>query len=1040
MLENIPFRVKIICRQLNIIIVVRLPLTGTGTIMRKFSMLSLRSQIILLVIIMSLLPIALIFYTTIRQQQYDTEEALHIISNLVDEVGNDQRVLLTGAEQLLSSLTHIPAVQQRDVPAVNRLLTELSRKNPQLSNLLMADRTGRIWASTQPGKTAVNIADRRYFQHAMASGKFAAGEFTISRIIDQPVISFGLPIRDASGTITDIAAASFTLSKYKELLNIKSIPEKTSLLIADHKGSILFAYPSAEHIGKQDRTDLFQRMAEKREAGSFEEVGITGIRRYFAFKQIRMEGEQTPYMYIRAGIAKDEVLGSTRKTLLINVASMVAVLLLALLLAAYVCKRGIMDKIAALREATQRIASGEQHIQVSDYVSGGELGELGAAFDKMARQLEEDAGKREQGEKALRESEERFRSLMESIPSVAVQGYYLDGTVHFWNRASELLYGYSEQEALGGNLLDLIIPPEMRSGVQEAIRQMKESGEEIPAGELLLCRKDGSRVPVFSSHALIRPVGRQEEMFCLDIDLTERRQVEDALHKSEAHYRSIFDNSLIGVAITDPELVIIDVNNAFCKLLGYGKEELIGKKNLTALSHEDDVAQSLAMVNRLRSREIDHYCLEKRYLAKNGAVIDALVYVRGMYNQKGEYEGATGTVLDISQRKRVEEERLSLERQMLHAQKMESLGVLAGGIAHDFNNILTSIVGNTDLALMRLNPESPAIENIKRIETSAVRATDLARQMLAYSGKGKFVVESIDLNRLIEEMGHMLEVSISKKALLRFDLARHLPSVEVDATQIRQIVMNLVINASEALGEHPGTIAVSTGCLRCDRKDLQTNWLNADIDEGNYVYLEVADTGCGMDKETQAKLFDPFFTTKFTGRGLGMAAVQGIVRGHKGAINVYSEPGQGSTFKILLPASAKPIELPAGAAGEMTFRGEGTVLLVDDEATVLDIGREMLQEIGYQVVTAFDGREALAVFQEHAGLSCVILDLTMPHLDGEQAFQELRKLDPYVKVIISSGFSEYEVTRKFAGMGLSGFIQKPYKMSALRDVLAGIGD
>ena len=397
-----------------------------------------------------------------------------------------------------------------------------------------------------------------------------------------------------------------------------------------------------------------------------------------------------------------------------------------------------------------------------------------------------------------------------------------------------------------------------------------------------------------------------------------------------------------------------------------------------------------------------------------------------------------GIIQDITERKKFDDERAAFEQQLQQAQKLESLGVLAGGIAHDFNNILTAIIGNADLALMRINKESPATENLQRIEHAAARAADLARQMLAYSGKGKFVIENIDVNNLLNEMLHMLEVSISKKAVLRLNLHQHLPAVEADATQLRQIIMNLVINASEAIGEKSGVIAISSGCIDCDRNYLKNVWLSSDIQEGLYIYLEIADTGCGMDKETQAKLFDPFFTTKFTGRGLGMAAAQGIVRGHKGAINVYSEPGKGSSFKILLPAGAKPAELFNTEAESAEFKGQGTVLLVDDEETILAIGSEMLREFGFIVITANDGREAIDAFKAHPELFCVILDLTMPHLDGEQTFRELRMLDPNVKVIMSSGYSENEVTQKFAGKGLAGFVQKPYKLSVLKEVIRGI--
>jgi CheY-like chemotaxis protein len=310
--------------------------------------------------------------------------------------------------------------------------------------------------------------------------------------------------------------------------------------------------------------------------------------------------------------------------------------------------------------------------------------------------------------------------------------------------------------------------------------------------------------------------------------------------------------------------------------------------------------------------------------------------------------------------------------------------------------------------------------------------------MLAYSGKGKFVVENLDLNNLLKDMLHMLEVSISKKAVLRFNLHDPLPAVEADATQLRQIIMNLVINASEAIGEKSGVIAITTGCMDCDRSYLKDVWLDENLIDGLYVYLEIADTGCGMDKETLAKLFDPFFTTKFTGRGLGMAAVLGIVRGHKGAIKVYSEPKKGTTFKVLLPASTRPAEIFNHDSHVDEWLGTGTVLLVDDEETVRGIGKEMLQELGFITITANDGREAVEVYKTIPDITYVILDLTMPHMDGEQCFRELRKINPDVKVIMSSGYNQQEVTQKFVGKGLAGFIQKPYKMSVLRQVIMEI--
>ena len=376
------------------------------------------------------------------------------------------------------------------------------------------------------------------------------------------------------------------------------------------------------------------------------------------------------------------------------------------------------------------------------------------------------------------------------------------------------------------------------------------------------------------------------------------------LQDSETLYRTLFEQSPDGIVLWSvPELKPYQFNTAAHTMLGFSREEFA---TITVADIEASLSVEKITETTDTLRLVGGTSFESTHRTKSGEKRNMYVSLK-MIELSGRQ-----MILDIhrdfTERKRAEEEQLRLEQQLLHAQKLESLGVLAGGIAHDFNNILMAIMGNADLALIRLAKESPAVENLHRIEQAAARAADLAKQMLAYSGKGKFVVEEINLNRLLEEMLHMLEVSISKKAVLRLNPHPHLPSVEADATQMRQIIMNLVINASEAVGDKSGVIAITTGCIDCDRNYLKDVWLDENLTDGLYVYLEIADTGCGMDKETLSKLFDPFFTTKFTGRGLGMAAVLGIVRGHKGAIKVYSEPGKGTTFKILLPASSRPEE------------------------------------------------------------------------------------------------------------------------------------
>ncbi|KAB0664102.1 transporter substrate-binding domain-containing protein [Oryzomonas japonica] len=508
------------------------------------------------------------------------------------------------------------------------------------------------------------------------------------------------------------------------------------------------------------------------------------------------------------------------------------------------------------------------------------------------------------------------------------------------------------------------------------------------------------------------------------------------LSGSEERFRSIMSLSPDIISIIGKDGAFEYNSPSAERIHGYAQDEMLGLTPLD-LAHPEDRERVDRVFKELLKNPEKIANVQYRYRNKDGSYT-WVEWCACNQLSNPHINGIIAISRNIEDRKRVESERLKLEQQLLHAQKLESLGVLAGGIAHDFNNILMTIMGNADLALMRITPESTAVENLRRIENAAAQAADLAKQMLAYSGKGKFVVEYINVNSLLTEMLHMLEVSISKSAVLRLNLAKDLPRVEADTTQMRQIIMNLIINASEAIGDTSGVIAVTTGCMDCDAGYLKDTWLDEDITAGPYVYLEIADTGCGMDKETLAKIFDPFFTTKFTGRGLGMAAVLGILRGHKGAIKIYTEPGKGTTFKILLPADSRPAEPAGHDSGRNDWHGAGKVLLVDDDETILGIGSEMLEELGFSTTTARDGMEAVALFKETPDIAFVILDLTMPHMNGEQCFRELRRIRPDVKVIMSSGYNEQEVTQKFAGKGLAGFIQKPYRLSALQEALRNI--
>ncbi len=512
----------------------------------------------------------------------------------------------------------------------------------------------------------------------------------------------------------------------------------------------------------------------------------------------------------------------------------------------------------------------------------------------------------------------------------------------------------------------------------------------------------------------------------LTAELTERRKAEEALNESQGLFSSFLDHIPAVVFVQDLQGRILYSNQAFKDL----PEQAIGANARELLAPGRDGSPG------------EHAELRGRAVSLDETVVDAegrtrIFETRMFIVDRVGKEPLLGCVsVDSTGRRQSEEERLLFERRMQQTQKFESLGVLAGGIAHDFNNLLLVILGNADLALSKSSAESPVRGFISNIDTAAQRAADLANQMLAYSGKGRFLIEPINLSRLVEEMGHLLASVISKRAAVRYRLPGDLPAVLADATQLRQVVMNLITNASDAIGDQEGAITIATGVVEIGPGGTPPGTPGPPLPPGSYAFIEVSDTGTGMDPATQARIFDPFYTTKQTGRGLGLASVLGIVRGHRGEIRVSSSPGQGTVFTVLLPAA--PELTPPGVGGGERPRerspsgNQRTILLVDDEENVRLTTQVMLEESGFAVITAADGAEGVEVFRNQAArLSAVVLDMNMPRMNGAEAFREMHRIAPRVPVILTSGFDEQDAVGEFTGAGLAGFIQKPYRMRAL---------
>jgi PAS domain S-box-containing protein len=638
-------------------------------------------------------------------------------------------------------------------------------------------------------------------------------------------------------------------------------------------------------------------------------------------------------------------------------------------------------------------------------------------------------------EEAAQASEERFRRVVESSP-MGIHMYRLEP-------GDRLVFTGANPSA--DRILDVDNSQFVGKTIEEAFPPLTQT--EVPAAYRRLCRErngewhqeqiiyqDRQIAGAFEVHAFSTG---QAQMATLFLDITDRKRAQAALNESRERLELVLRGAGLGTWDWYIESGDMVFDERAAALLGYALGELNPHISvLEELTHPDDLPHVKTLLEAHLAGESASYEAEYRLKTKSDGWI--WVVSRGRVVERDDDDRprrATGTLLDITERKQAEAEHAKLQGQMQQAQKLESLGVLAGGIAHDFNNLLCGVVGAADLALSDLPVNHPVTGDLEQIRETGLRATELCRQLLAYSGKGRFVVEPVSLTEVVDSITQLIKVSVSKRASLRYELSNDLPAVEADVTQLRQIVLNLVVNASEAIGSENGTITVYTGSMDCDREYLKSAYIDDDLPAGTYVFLEVADTGCGMEPETLKRLFDPFFTTKFTGRGLGLAATLGIVRGHRGTVKVYSEPSRGATFKVLLPATDRDC-LRRPEAAQTRWRGSGKVLLVDDEETVRTIGKRMLETMGFDVLLASDGQAGLEAFRAHAEeIVLVLLDMTMPRMSGTEAYRELRRVRPDVAVILISGYNEQEATSRFAGKGLAGFVQKPFVLETVRQAV-----
>jgi two-component system, cell cycle sensor histidine kinase and response regulator CckA len=629
----------------------------------------------------------------------------------------------------------------------------------------------------------------------------------------------------------------------------------------------------------------------------------------------------------------------------------------------------------------------------------------------------------------VREREERYRSLVETAGS-AILVISPEGRILEFNREAERVLGWSRAEAVGQGYAEFL-RPEVRpdpAGVSSACAERPSHGLET-----LVVARDGSRrTLVCNTSPLVDHNGQAAGIIVCAQDITDRKRVEEALGESEARLRTVIANAPVVLFTVDRTGAITLSEGKGLARLGLAPGEVVGRRLVEVLD---------ALGHDVTARYMSYF--ERGFLGEPASWMASLgeatfeCRLAPIHDEAGNVSGVIGLAIDLTERKQAEDARLAIERRLLESQKLESLGVMAGGIAHDFNNLLMSVLGNASLVLADIPPGSPARRHLTQIEVAAQRGSDLTRQLLSYAGQGSMSIELVDASALIEETRELLRVSIGRNVTIDDDLEDDLPPIEADPSQIRQVIMNLLINAAEGIGDAQGKITVRTRTVDLDEATLRNTQHGPDSAPGPHVCIEVTDTGCGMDADTMERMFDPFFSTKFTGRGLGLATVLGVVRGHRGAVQVLSQPGSGTTFRIFFPcapddgARTAPSRAPRPAAPVSNGRAR-TVLLVDDEEDVRTVTQHMLERLGCSVLLAGDGQEGVDVFRAHAeAIDAVIVDLTLPRLRGDSACTEIRRIRPDARVILMSGYNDERTTQQLAAKGLSCFLRKPFSVDDL---------
>ena len=938
------------------------------------------------------------------------------LSRLTVAASREMALWLDGKKREMSAVADSISLAGDHRSSIGDRLKRHAVNNPEYEMVFHADTEGNALTSSD---FKANIVDRAYFQQVLVTGRGVVSDPVISRQSQRPIVAIAAPVKKGN-VVAGVVGCTISLDDLSKLIShIKPVETGYAFVVQGDGTTIIHPDRTLvlkHNILKDPQIDPNLKDAVRKMTAR--QAGLTTyvyehVAKYLAFAPVAGSNWA---LAINAPV--DKVLRELTPINRLIVITPVFVIVLASVLISILLIVFILRPITMLRNMMSRVEGGNLDVR-ADYESPDEMGQLTDSFNRMVQNIKE-------GRERIRQSEENYRHLFENAQEgiLIAQGE----KILFINPALVEILGYPKETITSSPFTTFIHPDDREKVLDRHVRRL--GGESVPTSyEFRIVTAEGAEKWLQIKSKIIQWDGVPSSLSFVD-NVTDRKRAEDELRASESRFRHYFELPLIGFAITAPGKGWIEVNDKLCEILGYRREELY-RLTWADLTPGEDLAEEEAVYGRILKGEAESHTLEKRYIRKDGTVIQAMVSSICVRKPDGAADYFVALVQDITDRRRAEEEREMLQAQLAQAQKMESVGRLAGGVAHDFNNMLGVILGHAELAMRGVDRSHPVFDRLQQIHKAAERSADLTRQLLAFARKQTVAPRVLDLNETVEGMLKMLRRLIGEDIDLVWLPGKNLKPVWVDPSQIDQILANLCVNARDAIGDR-GKVTIETGNVVFDEAGCAGH---AGCVPGDYVMLAVSDDGCGIDREILDRLFDPFFTTKGVGKGtgLGLATVYGIVKQNEGCIDVRSEIGRGSTFRIYLPRSqGKAEQLREDESTETTAPGHETILLVEDEAAVLDMCRIMLESLGYRVLPAATPGEAMRIAREYAGeIHLLMTDVVMPEMNGRDLAKNILTLYPNVKRLFMSGYTDDVIAhRGILDEGVH-LIQKPFDMNKL---------